>query len=82
MLNTRQLMEIKRQYKLTDREIQTVKLISKGVESNDQITKEMGVEVGTSKIHLVNIYRKVERTSKLGLILRLWQRVGTASTGR
>jgi DNA-binding CsgD family transcriptional regulator len=40
-----------------------------GVESNAEIAERLGIELGTAKVHMANIYRKAGRSTKLSLIL-------------
>ncbi|MHC4572894.1 MAG: hypothetical protein ACYS76_01980 [Planctomycetota bacterium] len=53
MFTTRQLLAIKQMYKLTDREIQVVRLISEGVESNAEIAERPGTSLHTARAALL-----------------------------
>jgi ATP/maltotriose-dependent transcriptional regulator MalT len=48
------------QYRLTRRELEVISHIIRG-ESNEVISKKLGISRGTLKCHLNNIYRKVPR---------------------
>ena len=53
---------------LTERETDIVKLVARGL-ANKEIAKRLSVKEGTLKIHLHNIYRKLNVDSRLALTL-------------
>jgi DNA-binding NarL/FixJ family response regulator len=53
---------------LTRREAEVVRLVSQGL-ANKTVARELGVQEGTVKIHLHNIYRKLRVANRSGLIL-------------
>lgn len=53
---------------LTERETDIVKLVARGF-GNEEIAKRLNVKVGTLKIHLHNIYQKLNVDSRLSLTL-------------
>jgi DNA-binding NarL/FixJ family response regulator len=53
---------------LTRREAEVAGLVSKGL-PNKVVARQLGVVEGTVKIHLNNIYRKLQVTNRVGLIL-------------
>jgi DNA-binding NarL/FixJ family response regulator len=53
---------------LTPREVEVCRLVGLGY-SNKRISKEMAVTEGTVKVHLNNIFRKLEVTSRLQVAL-------------
>ena len=53
---------------LTGRETDIVKLVARGF-ANEEIAKRLSVKEGTLKIHLHNIYRKLNVDSRLALTL-------------
>jgi DNA-binding NarL/FixJ family response regulator len=53
---------------LTGRETDIVKLVARGL-ANEEIAKRLNVKVSTLKIHLHNIYRKLNVDSRLSLTL-------------
>ena len=53
---------------LTRREVQVVELVSQGL-ANKAIAEHLGLREGTVKIHLHNIYQKLQVPNRTGLIL-------------
>lgn len=53
---------------LTRREVQVVQLVSQGL-ANKAIAENLGLREGTVKIHLHNIYQKLQVSSRARLIL-------------
>ncbi|MGL1894065.1 MAG: LuxR C-terminal-related transcriptional regulator [Spirochaetaceae bacterium] len=55
-------------YKLTRKELHTLRVLCKTNGSNKEIAKKLKVETGTVKQHLTNIYSKTEAKSRIKLI--------------
>jgi len=53
---------------LTPREIETVRLVAEG-QSNRQIAEKLGLQEGTVKIHLHNVYKKLGIDNRVDLTL-------------
>lgn len=53
---------------LTRREVQVAQLVSQGL-ANKAIAENLGLREGTVKIHLHNIYQKLQVPNRTGLIL-------------
>ena len=51
---------------LTKRQVEVVRLVTQGL-PNKRIAVQLGVEVGTVKIHLHNIYRKLRISGRARL---------------
>jgi len=58
---TRQLVAIQRQYSLTPRELQIVKLLADGIDSNEEIAKKLNISTHTAKIHLPTLPERIVR---------------------
>jgi DNA-binding CsgD family transcriptional regulator len=69
LFTNRQLVQIQKMYKLTNRELQIVKLLAQGVEANAELAKTLGLSIHTLKVYLRNIYMKAGRNSKVALIV-------------
>jgi two-component system, NarL family, nitrate/nitrite response regulator NarL len=54
---------------LSPREVQIALLISRGL-SNKDIARELGLSLGTIKIHVHNIFRKLGEKSRHRIIVR------------
>lgn len=59
-----------RQVELTEREAQTLTLISEGM-SNKQIGRQLGISDGTVKVYVKNLLRKLNLRSRLELAARV-----------
>jgi two-component system nitrate/nitrite response regulator NarL len=59
-----------RQVELTEREAQTLALISEGM-SNKQIGRQLGISDGTVKVYVKNLLRKLNLRSRLELAARV-----------
>jgi len=59
-----------RQVELTEREAQTLALISEGM-SNKQIARQLGISDGTVKVYVKNLLRKLNLRSRLELAARV-----------
>ena len=68
-LDNDQWSYLERRYRLTDRELQVGKLACQGF-TNKEIADNLAIRNGTVHTHLLNIYRKVRVTSKIGLLLK------------
>ncbi len=53
---------------LTRREVEVAQLVSQGL-ANKAIAEHLGLREGTVKIHLHNIYQKLQVPNRTGLIL-------------
>ncbi len=53
---------------LTPRELEIVRMVMRGLR-NKEIARELGIAEGTAKIHLHNIYQKVDVDSRVSLML-------------
>jgi len=58
----------RRRVGLTARETDIIKLVARGL-ANEEIARRLNVKVGTLKIHLHNIYRKLDVDSRVSLTL-------------
>ena len=54
---------------LTRRESEVARLVSQGL-SNKAVARKLGVQEGTVKIHLHNVFRKLGISNRTGLILK------------
>lgn len=70
-LTKKQLDQIKKQYRLSPRETQVVDLILKGVDSNVEMTKILGLHIGTTRRYVHDVYAKIGISSKLGVALKV-----------
>jgi len=59
---------IRRRYHMSPREFQVAKLVCHGF-SNNEIAKDLKIELGTVKVYLRNIYRRVHVRNKIALLL-------------
>ena len=65
---------------LTKREVEVARLVVQGL-PNKRVAVRLGVEVGTVKIHLHNIYQKLQISGRLGLAV-LSREIPTSSDGQ
>ena len=70
-LTQKQLEKIKQQYRLSPRETQIVELILQGVDSNEKMTKILGLHIGTTRRYVHDVYAKIGISSKLGVALTI-----------
>ena len=70
-LAKRQLDKIRRKYALTDREIEYVILFFKGINDNNEIAQELGNTLLTAKLHITNIYKKLNESHKLSVVIKI-----------
>ena len=66
---------IKRRYKMSPREFEISMLICRGF-NNKEIASECQIGLGTVKVHIRNIYRKVHVKNKILLLLRFMDDIG------
>ena len=64
---------------LTAREREIVDLISRGL-SNKEVARQLSLEEGTVKVHLHNIYTKLEVSNRIALAL--WRLRATPAPAR
>ena len=69
LINKEQWSYIKRRYKMSPREFEISMLICRGF-NNKEIASELQIVLGTLKVHIRNIYRKVRVKNKILLLLR------------
>jgi DNA-binding NarL/FixJ family response regulator len=55
-------------YRLTQREREIVDLIPRGL-SNKEVARQLNLQEGTVKVHLHNIYTKLEVSNRTALVL-------------
>lgn len=65
------LDKIREIYALTDREIEYITLFFLGFNDNAQIAQELNNTLLTAKIHITNIYKKLETSHKLGVVIKI-----------
>jgi len=70
-LTINQLEQIKKQYRLSPRETQIVDLILKGIDSNAEIARIIGISTGTAKQYAHVLFAKVKAESKLSLAMKI-----------
>jgi len=70
-LTKKQLEKIKKQYRLSPRETQIVYLILKGVDSNREIAKTLGISLGVAKRYVHDVCVKSGKSSKLEIAILL-----------
>lgn len=69
LLNDRQWMFIRERYRISPRELQVAKLTCQGL-TDKEVARVLKIRHGTVKVHLRNIYRRVQVKSKIALLLR------------
>lgn len=60
------------QYHLTDREVQVVALICKGMK-NGSIAEMLGLAMPTVRFHLRNVHKKLKTSDKVDIVLHAWR---------
>ena len=60
---------LKQRYRLTSREVQVAILICQGYD-NDHIAEILGIQQGTVKTHVRNVYRRIRVKNKISLLLK------------
>jgi DNA-binding NarL/FixJ family response regulator len=64
---------------LTQRELEITRLVSQGL-ANKAVAGELGVQEGTVKLHLHNIYRKLRVSNRVELLLKAHAAATTLSS--
>lgn len=67
--NCRETIPIKRNIKLSEREIEILKLIAEG-KTNSQIAKEVKISIHTVKAHVANILLKLDVQYRLQAVVK------------
>ena len=65
---------------LTQRELEITRLVSQGL-ANKAVAGQLGVQEGTVKLHLHNIYRKLRVSNRVELLLKAHADASTYSNG-
>ncbi len=60
---------IKRQFHLSPRELQVAKLVCQGC-NNEEIAADLKMKLGTVKTHIRNVYRRIQVSSKMEMLLK------------
>lgn len=71
LVSKKDLKQIQKKYRLTDREIQVIELLFQGIDSNKDIAKKLGVTVGTAKAYVHSIFIKLRVKTKLQAIIMM-----------
>lgn len=74
----RQWSYLKERYHLTSREVQVAILVCQGYD-NDNISHILGIQQGTVKTHVRNVYRRVRVKNKISLLLKFLGDINTMS---
>jgi DNA-binding CsgD family transcriptional regulator len=69
-LTGKQLAMLRKEFRLSPRELQIVELIMRGVESNDDIAFCLEVSAWTAKTYVRNLHAKFGTGSKLQIALK------------
>ncbi len=69
LLDGKQWLYIQRRFHLTDRELQTARLVCRGF-NNEDIAAKLKIKRGTVKTHIRNIYRRVRIKNKIQMVLK------------
>jgi DNA-binding CsgD family transcriptional regulator len=70
-LSKKQVEQISRLYRLTPQQVEIVKIVLRGIETNREIAQELGTSFRTLNQHLNKIYIKFNIHSKHGLIIKI-----------
>ncbi len=73
--------DIQRRYRMSPRELQVAKLVCQGF-SNDEIATDLKMKKGTVKTHIRNIYRRIQVSSKITMLLKFVDNAIKLSTER
>lgn len=73
LLTSGQWAELRREFRLTERECEVAALLTRGL-SNEQAATSLGISVPTLREHCKAVYRKLGCSSRLALTLRLVHR--------
>ncbi len=69
IFDEKQWTYLKQRYRLTSREVQVAILICQGYD-NDHIAEILGIQQGTVKTHVRNVYRRIRVKNKISLLLK------------
>jgi len=70
-LTQKQLEQVRKHYRLSPRETQIVDLILRGIDSNAEIARIIGISTGTVKQYTHVLFAKVKAESKLSLAMKI-----------
>ena len=71
---------IRRQYRMSPRELQVANLVCQGF-NNDEIADQLKMKNGTVKTHIRNIYRRIRVKNKIEMLLKFVDNATQLSTG-
>lgn len=74
-LSRKQISKFEEKYKLTEKEIEVLKVIFDGASTNKEIAGITKTSFRTIGIHLQNIYKKVGENKKHTLILKILEEI-------
>jgi DNA-binding NarL/FixJ family response regulator len=60
---------IRRQYRMSPRELQVAKLVCRGF-NNEEVAGQLKMKQGTVKTHIRNIYRRIQVKNKIEMLLK------------
>jgi len=61
--------ELRKDYRLSPREVELLELVLEGIDSNAKLARRMGIATGTVKQYLHVLFAKFRVSSKVGLII-------------
>jgi DNA-binding NarL/FixJ family response regulator len=70
-LSRKQISKIEKKYRLTEKEIEVLKVIFEGASTNKEIAGITETSFRTIGIHLQNIYKKVGENKKHTIVLKI-----------
>ena len=71
LVTKKEFAALQKNYGLTPRELEVVKLLFKGIDSNKDIAERMGITVGTTKAYVHMIFLKLKVETKLQAVVKL-----------
>ena len=74
-ITNKQFEAVKKKYKLTNRELQVVKLIFDECVSNQEIADKMGISEYTAKAHLARVFLKMNVNQKHMIVLEVLKNI-------
>jgi len=74
-LTSKQLEQIKKQFRLSPRETQIVELILQGVDSNEKLAENLGISLGVAKQYVHGVCVKFQISSKLGVAVKVFDSI-------
>ena len=77
LIDDGQWLYIKKQYRLTKREVEVAKLICQGF-GNEEIANNLNIAYGTVRAHIRNIYRKTGVQNKIAILLKFISEISKA----